>query len=218
MELENTHIYRMTHIDNIPNILQNGITYKNSPNSNPNFIPIGDVSLIDTRSTKRVSIDNGNILNFNSPSIILGDFIPFYFGIKMPMLYVIQNGGNFVEKATPAKNIIYLACPINNIIQSSGVYYFSDGHATDSLSSFYDSTKINELPNIIDWDSIKAPFWGGQENLNIKRKKQAEFLVSDDLPASFIIGFCCSNEETKVKLIGMGIEEDKIKVIPNAYY
>jgi len=208
----------MTHIDNIPIILQNGITHKNSPNANPNFIPIGDVSLIVTRSTKRVSIDNGDILNLNAPSIILGDFIPFYFGIKMPMLYVIQNGGNFVEKATPAENIIYLACSINNIVQSCGVYYFSDGHATDSLTSFYDKTKINELPNIIDWDSIRAPFWGGQENLNIKRKKQAEFLVSDDLPANFINGYCCSNAETKVKLIGMGIDENKIKAIPNAYY
>lgn len=218
MELENIYIYRMTHIDNIPNILQNGITHKNSPNFNPNFIPIGDVSLIDTRSTKIVSIDNGEIIYFNTPSIILGDFISFYFGIKMPMLYVIQKGGNFVEKATPAENIIYLACPINNIIQSDGVYYFSDGHATDSLTSFYDNTKINKLPNIIDWDSIKAPFWGRQGNLNIKRKKQAELLVSDDFPANFIVGFCCSNEETKVKLVGMGIEEEKIKVIPKAYY
>jgi ssDNA thymidine ADP-ribosyltransferase, DarT len=218
MELENIYIYRMTHIDNILNILQNGITHKNSPNSNSNFVPIGDVSLIETRSTKRVSIDNGDALNFNAPSVILGDFIPFYFGIKMPMLYVIQNGGNFVEKATPKENIVYLACSINNIIQSDGVYYFSDGHATDSLTSFYDKTKINELPNIIDWGSIKALFWGRQENLNIKRKKQAEFLVANDLPANFIIGFCCSNEETKIKLIGMGIEGKKIKVIPNAYY
>ncbi|MCD8440917.1 DUF4433 domain-containing protein [Tenacibaculum finnmarkense] len=218
MELENIYIYRMTHIDNIPNILLNGITHKNSPNSNPNFVPIGDVILIDTRSTKHVSIDNGDMLNFNAESIILGDFIPFYFGIKMPMLYVIQNGGNFVEKATSAENIIYLACPISNIIESGEIYYFSDGHATDSLSSFYDNTKVNELPKIIDWDSIKAPFWGGQENLNIKRKKQAELLLSNDLPAQFIVGFCCYNKDTKEKLVNMGIEDEKIKVIPRAYY
>lgn len=218
MKLENIFVYRITHIDNIPNILQIGITHKSSNNSNPNFVSIGDISLIETRSNKRVNVDNGDILNLRAESIILGDFIPFYFGIKMPMLYVIQNGGNFVEKATPAENIIYLACPINNIIQSGRTYYFSDGHATDSLTSFYDKTKINELPNIIDWKSIKAPFWGGQENLNTKRKKQAEFLVLDDLPANFIIGFCCYNEETKLRLISMGVEGDKIKVIPNAYF
>lgn len=208
----------MTHIDNIPNILLNGITHKNSPNSNPNFVPIGDTSLIDTRSTKLVSIDNGEMFNFNVKTIVLGDFIPFYFGIKMPMLYVIQNGGNFVEKATPAENIIYIACPINNIIESGGVYYFSDGHATDSLSSFYDSSKVNELPNIIDWDSIKAPFWGGHENLNIKRKKQAELLVSDDLPTQFIAGYCCYNETAKERLVNMGIEDRRIKIVPKAYY
>jgi hypothetical protein len=208
----------MTHIDNISDILLNGITHKDSKKSNPNFISIGDVSLIETRSTRNVSIDNGKMLNFNAEAIVLGDFIPFYFGIKMPMLYVIQNGGNFVEKATPAENIIYLVCPINKIIESGETYYFSDGHATDSLSSFYDSSKVSELPNIIDWASIKAPFWGGQENLNIKRKKQAELLVSDDLPAKFIVGFCCHNEETKKKLVNMGIDDEKIKVVPRAYY
>lgn len=218
MELENIYIYRMTHIDNIPNILLNGITHRNSPNSNPSFVAIGDISLIDTRSTKSVSIDNGEMLNFNAQSIILGDFIPFYFGIKMPMLYVIQNGGNFVAKATPAEDIIYLACPITNVIQSGEVFYFSDGHATDSLTSFYDNTRVNDLPNIIDWDSIKAPFWGGQENLNIKRKKQAELLVSSDLPPEYIAGYCCSNDKAKAKLVNMGIEERKIKVIPRAYY
>jgi ssDNA thymidine ADP-ribosyltransferase, DarT len=218
MELENIYIYRLTHIDNIPYILLNGITHGNSPNSNPNFVPIGDASLIDTRRTKRVSIDNGDILNFNAPTIVLGDFIPFYFGIKMPMLYVIQNGGNFVEKATPAENIIYLACSVNNIIQYGGVYYFSDGHATDNLTSFYDNSKIKELPNIIDWNSIKAPFWGGQENLNIKRKKQAELLVAHDIPANLIVGFCCYNEKAKEKLVLMGIQENNIKVIPKAYY
>lgn len=70
MELENIYIYRMTHIDNIPNILLNGITHRNSPNSNPTFVAIGDISLIDTRSTKSVSIDNGEMLNFNAQSII----------------------------------------------------------------------------------------------------------------------------------------------------
>jgi hypothetical protein len=208
----------MTHVENIPHILQYGITHKNSLNCNHNFINIGDISLIDTRNNKKVWVDNGDFSNLNAPTIVLGEFIPFYFGVKMPMLYVIQNGGNFVEKATPAEEIIYLACPISKIIKSQSIYYFTDGHATDNLTSFYDRTKISELPTIIDWNAIKAAYWGGSENLNIKRKKQAEFLVSNDLPSDYLMGYGCYNESTRRKLIEMGVANEKIKVIPNAYY
>ncbi len=208
----------MTHIDNVPHILQHGITHKRSVNSNPDFITIGDVSLIDTRSGKEVSVDNGNLLNLGALSITLGDFIPFYFGIKMPMLYVMQHGGNFVERPTPAEDIVYLACLLSSILKLNIDCYYSDGHATDNLSTFYDKSKINDLPTVIDWDAVKASYWGGQENLNIKRKKQAEFLVSSDLPPNCIVGFGCYNESARKKLQNMGIEVEKIKVIPNAYF
>lgn len=218
MELVEVAIYRMTHIRNIPHILKFGITHKDSSNSNPNFITIGDVSLIDTRSNKEVIVDNGDQKYQNSHAIILGDFIPFYFGIRMPMLYVMQNGGNFVEKATPPEDIIYLACRIKNIVQSGIVYYFCDGHATDHLTTFYDKTKVDQLPKIINWDAVRASYWGGQENLNIKRKKQAEFLVGSDLLPDYLLGFVCYNENAQQRLRKMGIDEKKIKIIPGAYY
>jgi hypothetical protein len=116
MDLAKINIYRMVHIENIPHILKNGITHRNSLNANPDFISIGDTSLIQTRSSRKVHIDNGDLLNLQAPTISLGDFIPFYFGVKMPMLYVMQNGGNFVEQPTPAKNIVYLACSLWDII------------------------------------------------------------------------------------------------------
>ena len=207
----------MTHIENIPHILQFGITNKISNNSNPHFVSIGDISLIDTRSKKRVQVDIGTF-NLNANIIVLGDYIPFYFGLKMPMLYVMQIGGNFVEHPTPAEDIVYLVCSITNIIESGNIFYFSDGHATDNLTTFYDSSKVNELTTIIDWDSVGAPYWGGHDNLNIKRKKQAEFLVLNDISPDFLTGVGCFNETAKRKLTGMGVDEGMIRVIPNAYY
>jgi hypothetical protein len=208
----------MTHIENIPHILQYGITHKNSPKANSNYVSIGDVSLIDTRNTIVVSVDNGDFLNFNAPRITLGDFIPFYFGIRMPMLYVMQNGGNFVANATPAEDIIYVACSICKIIEHGQLFYFSDGHATDKLTSFYDKDMIDKLFQIIDYNAIKAAYWGGQENLDTKRKKQAEFLVYNDLPVDFLSGFGCYNDEAKRRLVQIGINDDIVKVVPNAYF
>ena len=215
MTLGQINIYKMFHIENIPHILVNGITHKSSPNANPNFVAIGDTSMIAHRNERQANVTNGtnNIIE----SITPGDFIPFYFGVRMPMLYVVQHGGNFVESVNKPEDIVYVACSVQAIVDSNLLYYFSDGHAADSLTTFYDKTKINDLPQIVDWHAVKERNWGGHENLNIKRKKQAEFLVKEDIPRDFIIGFVCYNDAAKQKLIAFGVN-NPIKVIPKAYY
>ncbi|MFK7947875.1 MAG: DUF4433 domain-containing protein [Saprospiraceae bacterium] len=210
MELKQIYAYRITHIENIPQIISNGITHKKSKNANPNFVPIGDKSLIDTRSTKSVFVTNGNsTLDSFSTTIILGNFIPFYFGIKMPMLYVVQKGGNFVEKSVKAENIIYLACKITKLTNSNLTYYFSDGHATDNFTTFYDKSSIKKLPTLVNWNAVKASFWGGHENLDIRRQKQAEFLVLEDIPFNYIFMLGCYNEKAYKRLVNMGINQNK---------
>jgi len=211
-------IYRMTHIDNIPHILTYGITHKNSQNADPNYIQIGDTSLIKTRNAYKVQITNGNIMMTGGAFITLGDFIPFYFGVRMPMLYVVQNGGNFVPNSTNPENIIYLVCKISDIISSGITFYFSDGHPTDYFSQFYDQTQVNRLDNIIDWQAIRSRYWGGENNLDIKRKKQAEFLVGSDIPATFLSYFGCYNDVAKRRLLSFDIPDNIIKIVPEAYY
>jgi hypothetical protein len=198
-------------------MLKNGITHKKSPNANPNYMAIGDVSLISTRATKQVNISNGD-RSQSFGTITLGDFIPFYFGVRMPMLYVMQHGGNCVERATPKENIIYVVCNLKDIVESDTIYYFSDGHATDVFTLFYDKSKIAELPSIIDWIAVKSTYWGGEENLETKRKKQAEFLVADDIAPQNLCGFVCYNETARNRLVEMGVDSDKIKVYSPAYY
>jgi hypothetical protein len=207
----------MTHIKNIPHILEYGITHKYSPNANPDYVAIGDTSLINTRETKRVNISNGDRSQSYS-SIILGKFIPFYFGTRMPMLYVIQHGGNYVERATLPEDIIYLVCNLNDIVRSGATYYFSDGHATDNLTSFYDSSKILELPYIIDWSAVTFQYWSGNENNLIKTRKQAELLLANDIALQYLRGFICYNESARRQLTAMGVESKRIRIDSQAYY
>lgn len=214
--INNIYIYRMTHVENIPHILEHGITHRNSPNANLNYINIGDISLISTRDNKEICICDKNDQYIKS--IILGDFIPFYFGIRMPMLYVVQNGGNFVMHPTPPCDIIYLVCPICEVIKWQSDYYYTDGHAIFEFTKFFDKSRITELPCQIDWQSIEARYWGGNENLLLKCRKQAEFLAKDDIPSCVITNFLCYNEYAKNRLVDMGIDSDKIKIYPKAYY
>ncbi len=216
MELIKINIYRITHIDNIPHILKFGITHKNSKNQNFNFKAIGDTSLIHTRSKKKIEITNGGDVAIKT--ITLGNFIPFYFGVKMPMLYVIQHGGNFVPEVTKAEDIIYIACSVIKIFNLGYEFYFSDGHATDVLTTFFDKQAIKNINKIIDWEAITASYWGDKDNLDLKRKKQAEFLVKEDVSPNCIVGYGCYNEHAQNKLVNFGVNKKLVKIIPKAYY
>ncbi len=134
------------------------------------------------------------------------------------MLLVIQKGGNFVLKATPPEDIVYMVCLMKQILQLELPFYFSDGHATDNLTTFYDSTFAADMPTIIDWEAVNAPYWGGTDNLNLKRKKQAELLLGADLPPKQLSVIGCYNNRASERLRKMGIDADKIKIGPSAYY
>ena len=210
MTLDNIYLYRMTHIGNIPHVLSNGIVHKSSPLANPNYIAIGDVSLIDYRSNKSVNIDGHNI--------ILGDYIPFYFGVRMPMLYVIQHGGNFVEQARPPQEIVYVVISLRNVIRCGYSFYFSNGHATDSLTDFYSAKNIDQLPVLIDWTAVTEKYWSRVDDNDLKRRKQAEFLIKEDVAPHNIVGYVCYNTDAKQQLINMGVNPEIIKIAPQAYY
>lgn len=206
----------MTHVDNIPHILEFGITHRNSKNANSKYISIGDSSLIDNRISTERNITNGS--DEIIETITIGDFIPFYFGIRTPMLYVIQNGYNGVKKRNP-EEIIYCVTTVLTIIENNFLFYFSDGHTTNKeYTKIFNSDKISELAEIVDFKATKFIYWKSETDLDLKRRKEAEFLVKDDVPNSCILGYICYSESVKAKLLGLGINERQVVVKENYYF
>ena len=196
----------MTHIDNIPHILQYGITHIGSSEANSSYIPIGDSSLISRRND--LDLPNGRKL---------GEYIPFYFGVRMPMLYVIQNGFNVV-KVTPAEEIVYCITSVQQIINHQLDFLFTDGHAVDSFSTFYSFADINNIEQLIDLNAIKSTYWKDENDLDLKRRKEAEFLVGNNIPSSAILGLAVYNERSKNRLIGFRISEKQIIIRTGFYF
>jgi hypothetical protein len=196
----------MTHIENIAHILQYGITHINSNNRNHNYVAIGDISLISNR-------DNFQLPNGKQ----LGSYIPFYFGTRMPMLFVIQKGFNNVKK-TSSEDIIYCITTVQQIIDHKLDFIFSDGHGVDELTDFFEPKRINDILEIIDEKAIKEKYWKDENDLDLKRRKEAEFLISNDIPITAISGYAVYNIETQQKLVALGIEEKSIVIRPNYYF
>lgn len=196
----------MTHIENIPHVVSNGITHAASVNAHPDFTPIGDPALIETR--------NGFVLENGRR---LGEYIPFYFGTKMPMLYVIQKGFNMV-RATPAEDIVYCVTSVQKIVEHQLEVVFTDGHAVDRLTKQYDRSYLATLDTLLDWDAIKARYWKSETDLDLKRRKEAEFLVDGDVPKEAVLGFIVATQAAKNKLLGWGLADDKVVVKPDYYF
>lgn len=187
-------------------MLAHGITHKHSPAANPNYVAIGDPSLISTRDG--IVLENGRHL---------GDYVPFYFGRRSPMLYVIQKGFNGLTP-TPAEQLVYCVSSVQRVIDAQLDFVFTDGHAVDYLSNLYQADRIGEIASLLDWDAIKAVDWRSTTDLDLKRRKQAEFLVLGDIPASAIGGFVVYDQSVKEQLMEMGVAEKNIHIDKNSYF
>jgi hypothetical protein len=205
-DLNKIFIFRMTHIENIAHILKNGITHSGSGNANRNFIPIGDSSLISSRNS--FLLKNGRLL---------GEYTPFYFSYRTPMLYVIQNGFNMVSPIEP-ENIVYCFSTVRKIIDLDMGFIFTDGHAVDGFSSQFTEDDIDKIDILLDWEAIKSKYWKDEKDLDRKRRKEAEFLVLGDIDCSAIIGFITYNEIAKNKIINFGADKAKVHIREDFYF
>lgn len=177
VDYKSKFIFRMIHYQNLEFILNNGMHAKTSPIQDPGYINIGDIQLIEQRRVCHVGI--------NPPGGDLGDYVPFYFGGHSPMLLNIKTGYRGIQQR-PQSDIIYLVCKIQDIIACCPEWCFTDGHAKNNFTEFFND--INDLCQI-DWNAVSLQHWANDEqDRDRMRKKQAEFLVKTHVPTNCITG------------------------------
>lgn len=196
--------FRITHILNIPHILKYGIVRADSPDKNPDFIPIGDKALINERKE----------LSYNGES--LENWIPFYFGPRSPMLYKIQNG--YGVKQYHPQEIIYIVIRLKDIMDDKIDCVFTDRHAMSCYAKYFDKDSLKEINSILNPKELFAIWWNDPDNPGLKTKKEVELLLKHDLPVKYIVAYGVYNEKAKADLINYGISGNMIKIVPDSYY
>lgn len=206
-----TLIYHITHIKNLPSILQAGGLLSNSQlqRSELTYADISYERIQDRRARKIVPCAAGGVLH---------DYIPFYFAARSPMLFTINKGNvpGCPEGQTP---ILHLVTTAELIAEQGLPFAFTDGHAVMNYSIFYDS--LNDLSNV-DWNVMNARMWTDTiDDSDRSRRRQAEFLVHDFLPWNLIIGIGVINEQiqrqTEQILQDMN-QTTRVRVRPRWYY
>lgn len=200
-----TYAFRITHIENIPQIDKNGLVRGNSSMADPNYVSIGDNQVIGLRNER------------NPGGYNLSEYIPFYLGPRSPMLYVIQNGYNGVKRIPP-EQIVYCVIRITDIINSSNDCIFTDGHALSRLTNYYHKEQLPDISEIINYDDIYASNWISSSDLDLKRRKEAELLIKSYLEPQYIRGYIVYNESARQRLESFGIETKRIIIKPDYYF
>lgn len=200
-------LYRITHYQNLPDIVQRGMFCANHAEA-PQAVVIGNPDLISGRGSRLVPVVPGGVLN---------DYVPFYLGPHSPMLYGIKTGYHAQQR--PQREIVYVCSELSKVQALALPYTFTDGHAYMQLSRFYnDSADLSRL----DWDVIPAKKWNRtQDDNDRQRRKQAEFLLHHYVPVAAIISVVVYDQEmadwVQPLLAGAGVNFG-VHVLPQWYY
>lgn len=195
-------IFRITHRDNVPWILDNGLHCGNSENFDPNFVSIGNPDLIDNRKDRIVDIPPGGPLS---------DYIPFYFTPYSPMMLNIRTGWGGIAKR-PNQEIVILVSSLHKLADDGRVFVFSDRHAYLEMAQFYsDLTALD----CIDWPRLRArKFKKDPDDPEAFERYQAEALVHEHMPVDSLLGIVCYNKAVKERFGRLLEDRDmKLKIV-----
>ena len=139
---DHARIFRITHLDNVPWILENGLHAKNGARKDPNFRPIGNRDLIQKRTSHPVPA---------GPAGTLSDYIPFYFTPFSMMLLNIHTGYHGVPKV-PNEEIVILVSSLGKLKKMDVRFVFTDQHAYLGMAEHF--TSLEDLGRI-DWTILQ---------------------------------------------------------------
>lgn len=181
-----TLIYHITDIVNLRGIVGRSGLHSDVAMATENPENIG-YSHIKERRAKEIRVDccGGRFV---------GEFVPFYFCPRSPMLFTV-NKGNTGREPGCQRTILHLVSSVGAALAAAQDWAISDGNAGARHTSFFNDAA--ELGNL-DWEAIRATSWQGKTH-----QKSAELLVADFFPWTAIHAIGCQNEEVAGQVAGI---------------
>ncbi|EAQ4329571.1 DUF4433 domain-containing protein [Salmonella enterica subsp. enterica serovar Infantis] len=206
---EKALIWRITHRQNIPWILANGLHAGNGAVRSQNWMTIGNEDLINRRGHRTVPLP---------PQGVLNDYVPFYFTPFSPMMYNIYTGRGGVKKVSNT-DIVILVSSMYRVAEIGLPFVFTDRHAYPVTTNYY-----NNLADLmaIDWALLQQRnFQRDPDDPEKVERYQAEALIHRHMPINALLGAVCYTQNVQQELQeqanGLGVKLD-IHCIPGWYF
>lgn len=205
-----TLLYRITHLDNLTLLAQRNALQapEHAPADDLAYRSIHDPSIRTRRGARSIPCGPGGTVD---------DYVSFYLCPRSPMLYRIEADTRLCPPEG-VRSIVYLVSSVERVEELGLSYVFSDGHGLQAISRWHaDSERLDDL----DWEAIRAKQWRSEDDPDLARRKQAEFLVHRGLPVEGLLGIACLDAGAKAEAeqrLGDHPRTLPIAVRPTWYY
>ncbi len=208
-----TPILRFTHLDNLDTIIRRGGLHA------PKHVPDDELPYRFCHSTD-IQSARAEVPIQLGPGGTIHDYVPFYFGYLSPMMLNLKTGRveGYNEGQEP---LIYLVSTAQAIEAAGIKFVFSDGHGLVTFTQWFDDLAMLDE---VDWTVVNQRYWTDTiDDMDRKRKKQAEFLVYQCCPWSLIQEIVVIDAEMKqgvetIQAAFPAAESRVVRVERNWYY
>jgi hypothetical protein len=178
-DLTKTYLYHITDLSNLPSILARGGLLSDCVLAAVPHQVIGYANIKQRRMNEYQVLCCGNRY--------VGEFVPFYFCPRSPMLFTV-NRGNTGRQVGCQATIVHLVTTVSVAVNQGRPYAISDGNAGAGYATFSNDLASIDDPNHLRWADIGTNQWQGKMHF-----KQAEFLVADRFDWDGILYIGCHN-------------------------
>jgi hypothetical protein len=209
-----TDIFHFTHITNIANIIDDDGLLSDSECARQNRVArrSGNAEIKQRRLAMRVvkGIGMGGVV---------GDYVPFYYAPRSPMLFNIKCGS---VPGVDADQDPLVYCVARAEDFKPPVFVITDGNASSELSSQHGD--LSALTTQIDWPLMSSRIWKDtEEDGDRKRRRSAEFLVHRFVPWSHVHGLVTRTGATRDAVLNLYASrrpshQPPVTVRPDWYY
>jgi hypothetical protein len=214
-------LFHFTHIDNLPAILEQGALYSDAAIRSAGRLAneAGDPAIKQRRRGQPVTC---------SPGGYVGDYVPFYFAARSPMMLKLKSG-RVPTFTGDHRDLVYMVSDVSTIVAGGVAFAISDRNAAVAVAEFTnDASELGDLSQphpqsaFIDWPLMQRTQWHDTpEYPDRMERRMAEFLVHDRVPLNLLLGAGVYSGDQKARVEQLFADwgcELPVVVKPDWYY
>jgi hypothetical protein len=173
-------LYHFTHVDNLAAIRAAGCLNCDAvARQSMTRTEVGAKDIKESRRRRPIPV---------APGGHVGDYVPFYFAPRSPMMYRIacDRRDSVPDRYQGGDGpLVYLATTVGAVVDAGSTWVATDGNAATATTEF--TSDLQTMDHMVDWALMEAERWNSTpDDPDRQRRRQAEFLVHRSVPLTLI--------------------------------